>query len=325
MGLKKERTHEIVAAALREGDEYAKAEYGITHETLRRYKRFYRQQLDESGDATIEDPSTDRLLRDIAGKLSRKELEAIAKSGAINRSHELVTTDWFDGDTLTIGVIADTHIGSLYFREDWFDGAVSQFAKRGVDAVFHVGDITEGMSNRPGHIYELKHLGYSEQKDAAIQQLKKLSDWHIYSIDGNHDRWFIKSTGAKVVEDIARELDNMEFIGHDTGTVEIGGIQIQLWHGEDGSSYAKSYRVQKVVESIPVDSRPDVLLTGHVHKQGTWMEQDVYAVLSGCLQNQTPWMRSKRLKAEPGFYVISMDINDGTIVRFAPEFYPYYY
>ena len=325
MGLTKDRTHEIVSAALREGDEYAKAEYGITHETLRRYKRFYRQQLDESGEATIEDPSTDRLLRDIAGKLSKKELQTIAQSGTLDRSNRRISADWFDGDNIKIGVISDTHIGSSYFREDWLDGALNRFAHDGVDVVLHIGDVTEGMSNRPGHIYEIEHLGYSEQKQAAIEQLSKFSDWPMYVIDGNHDRWFIKSNGAKVVQDVCEALPNAEFCGHDTATIDISGIAIQLWHGEDGSSYAHSYRLQKVIEAMPGGAKPNILLTGHVHKAGYFFERNVHAILSGCIQEQTPFMRGKRLPAHPGFWTLDVDVNDGSVVRFSPTFYPYYY
>ena len=49
---------------------------------------------------------------------------------------------------------------------------IKQFEKKKVDIVCQVGDLTEGMSNRPGHIYELSHLGYHEQKKVAIEALE---------------------------------------------------------------------------------------------------------------------------------------------------------
>lgn len=319
-----ERIAEIVSCAIREGDEYAEAQYSINHESLRRYKRFYRQQLEESGDTHIEDVSTDRLLREIANKLSHEELQTIARSGTLDRSHKRIDADWFEGDTLRVGVISDTHIGSLYFRDDWLQGALDRFAHDEVDIVVHVGDVTEGMSNRPGHIYELQHLGYSEQKQAAIEQLQPFTSWPLYMIDGNHDRWFIKSNGAKIVQDIAADLPNTQFIGHDTGAIDIAGIAIQLWHGEDGSSYAHSYRLQKVIEALPGGGKPNILLTGHVHKSGYFFERNVHAILSGCIEEQTPFMRGKRLPAHTGFWTIEADIHDGSVVRFSPTFYPFY-
>jgi predicted phosphodiesterase len=308
-----------------EGDHAAELKYGISHETLRRYRRLVKNDGADSDVGDDFDARTETLLRQIGEKLTKKELEAIAKSGTFDRTERAISADWFDGDQLKVGVITDTHIGSKSFREDWFDGAVDRFLAADVDVVLHVGDISEGMSNRPGHIYELTHLGYSEQLDACVEQMGKLADFPVYAIDGNHDRWFVKSNGAKIVPAVCDALDNMTFLGHDTGTLEIGGIRIQLWHGEDGASYAHSYRLQKVIEALPGGKKPHVLVSGHVHKSGYFFERNVHAFLSGCIQEQTPWMRSKRLPAHPGFWILDMDINAGSVVRMSPTFFPYYY
>ena len=62
------------------------------------------------------------------------------------------------------------------------------------------------MSHRPGHIYELTHLGYAQQKDYAVKLFSQWTDTEIYAIDGNHDRWYIKSNGSLIVKDIDKEL-----------------------------------------------------------------------------------------------------------------------
>ena len=318
-----ERAAEIAAYADREGIDAAERRYGLKRESIRRAQRQAKRQRGESEASPDFEPGVERILREIAERYSDDELKAIAKGGkSYSTETTAVDAGWFDGDTIRFGVLTDTHIGSKYFREDWMDGAVDRFHAEDVDFICHVGDVTEGMSNRPGHIYELTHLGYTEQKQAAIEQLQKLPDVPLYAIDGNHDRWFIKSTGAKIVPDICKEI-GATFLGHDTGEVLVNGIKIQLWHGEDGSSYATSYRIQKVIESLPGGGKPAVLLTGHVHKAGYFFERNIHAVSGGCLQAQTPWMRGKRLSAHTGFWIIEMDINGG-IVRFAPTFYPYY-
>lgn len=318
-----ERSIEIAKYADREGMAAAIKEFGLKHETIRRAKRQVRKTIDESEPQPEMDPSVDRILREIADRYNADELKAIAKGGK-SYSTETVTVDagWFDGDTIKFGVITDTHIGSKFFREDWFEGAADRMHAEDVDFICHVGDVTEGMSNRPGHMYELTHLGYTEQKQAAIEQLQKLPEVPLYVIDGNHDRWFIKSTGAKIVPDICDAI-GATFLGHDTGEIMVNGVKIQLWHGEDGSSYAHSYRLQKVIEALPGGGKPNVLLAGHVHKMGYFFERNIHAISGGCLQAQTPWMRGKRLAAHTGFWIIEMDINNG-IVRFSPDFYPYY-
>ena len=315
----KERIAEIAEYAAAEGDAAAEAEYSISHETLRRYKRRYQQ----NGGVEIDRP-TDRILQDIASKYSKDELKAIAKGGIHQPKNNTIDASWFDGETIKFGVITDTHIGSIDYRQDWFDCALDKFEYGDIDFIAHVGDITEGMSGRAGHIYELEHLGYSRQKAAAVPLMAQLVEIApTYAVAGNHDLWHMKSNGADIVQDICRET-GVEFLGHHFGDINIGGIKIGLHHGDDGSSYAHSYRVQKVIESMAGGTKPNILLTGHVHKSYYFFDRNIHAIGAGCIQQQTAWMRSKRLPAQPGFWIIQADVNDGSVVRFNPQFYAFY-
>jgi len=325
VGTSLSRIEEILDYASDTGDMEAQRIFGISHETLRRYRR--RMKLSKEpikGTAIGFDPSVERMLQEIGARYSPEEIRIIAQGmrpGGHGRRK--ITADWFTGDSMTFGVISDTHIGSRYFREDWFDGAIEMFARRNVDFVVHSGDVTEGLSNRPGHVYELSHIGYAQQKEEAIRQIGKI-ECPCYIVDGNHDRWFMKSAGAQIVDDICKDTPNARFIGTDEGVIDIGGISILLWHGEDGAAYALSYRVQKIVESLSGGQKPNILVTGHDHKQGYFFTRNVQVVMAGCLQEQTPWMRSKRLAAHPGFWIVEVGINNGSIVEFVPHFFPFY-
>jgi predicted phosphodiesterase len=322
--LSDERLTEVVGYALEESDAAAEEKFGISHETLRRYKREHKRLREESEETKIEQ-SKQRILQQIADRFNAKELEAIAKGGMVDTTKtRTVDLGYFGGDNVRFGVMTDTHIGSKYFREDWFDAAVDRFHAADVDFVCHVGDITEGMSNRPGHVYELEKLGYTDQRDESVRLLSTIG-LPIYAIDGNHDRWFIKSNGAKIVPDICERVPDMHFLGHDTGELNVNGATIQMWHGEDGSSYAHSYRLQKVIEALPGGKKPNVLLSGHVHKMGYFFIRNIHAIAGGTLQEQSAWMRGKRLEAHTGFWTIEMDVRDGGVVRFTPTFYPFYY
>jgi predicted phosphodiesterase len=308
------------AEAESEGDAWVKQKYNLTSESLRRYRNHARKLRGENKVSAFDTET--KILKDIRDRYTDAELQAISKGGR-HKAVEAIDADWFDGDTLTIGVISDTHIGSKYFREDWYDGALDRFDHHNVDCIMHVGDLSEGMSNRPGHIYELSHIGYTAQRDECVTQLSK-TDKPIYIISGNHDRWHIKANGADIIQDVCDRLDNVTFCGHDTGDVYISGIHVQLWHGEDSSSYALSYRLQKVIEALPGGRKPNLLLAGHVHKMGYFFIRNVHAISAGSIQEQTPFLRGKRIEVHPGFWVLEMDINDGSIVRFTPTYYPYY-
>ena len=290
----------------------------LTPETLSRYLRLAREKK-------IKGRDTNKMMREIREAYTDDELRAIAKGGRILPGTTKVPIINFDGKRIRIGHMTDTHIGSSYSNEDRIYQAYEEFKKEGVDFITHSGDVSEGMSNRAGHIYELDQLGYAQQKGKCVEIFSQWTDSPIYAIDGNHDRWFIKGSGAKIVEDIAKEVDNFHFIGHDEGDISLGGnATLKLWHGEDGNSYALSYRLQKILESLSGGEKPSILIAGHVHKYVTIFERNVYAIGVGTLQRQTPWMRGKRIAAHVGFVIADYWINDQGVSKMTHTWYPYY-
>lgn len=313
-----EKLQEILDYYTLKGEDKTLEIFNLKQDSLRRY-------LDEAKKRGLGNISVTKYLRDILDTYTEDEIQAIAKGGRITPGYEKVPIISFDGKRIRVGHITDTHIGSLYFNEDYMYQAFDEFRKAGVDFITHSGDVTEGMSNRPGHIYELSELGYDKQKQKAIDIFSQWSDTDIYAIDGNHDRWFIKSNGAYMVKDIDAALDNFHFIGHDEGDISLKGQAImKLWHGEDGSSYALSYRLQKILESLSGGEKPNVIVSGHVHKYVKIFERNVYALGVGCIQRQTKWMRGKRISAHVGFCIADYWVNDKGLAKITETWHPFY-
>lgn len=312
------KLQETINHYVKHGDEKTCEQFGINTETLGRYLR-------EARARSITGNDMNRTLREISEMFSEDELKAIAKGGRIMPGVAKVPIINFDGKRVRVGHITDTHIGSSYASNSRIFQAFEEFRKEKVDLITHSGDVVEGMSNRPGHIYELEHLGYEAQKKASIEIFSQWDDTDIYAISGNHDRWYIKSAGANIVGDIDRELDNFHFIGHDEGDISLKGKAVmKLWHGEDGSSYALSYRLQKILESLSGGEKPNVLVAGHVHKYVKIFERNVHAISAGTLQRQTPWMRGKRLAAHVSFVICDYWINDQGVSKVRETLYPFY-
>ena len=270
------------------------------------------------------EPNKEMVLRQIADMYTSSELQAIAHGGRLLPGYGKVPIISFTGDRIRIGAFGDTHIGSKYTPKDRILQAINEFKKEGCDIVVHTGDVTEGMSGRPGHIYELDQLGYNAQRKEAIEIL---SNWTkpMYLIDGNHDRWFIKSNGALMVKDIAEKLPDGHFLGHDEGDISLmGKAVLKLWHGEDGSSYAVSYRIQKVIESLSGGEKPSVMLFGHTHKSTYLFDRNVHCFSTGSMQSQSSWMRGKRIAAHTGFWIIDIYVNDSGVSKVTSTFYPFY-
>jgi|TARA_R100001530_G_scaffold21864_2_gene17931 predicted phosphodiesterase len=311
-----DRIYEIVAQYLIHGEEKASEILGIKPQSLRRnLRRAKSLGLDiERG----------KVLRDIELNYSKAELLAIAKGARILPGQSKIPMVEFEGDRTRIGIMGDVHFGSKYCLYELVDKAFKEFEDKNCDIVCQVGDLTEGMSNRPGQIYELSHLGYHEQKKVAIEYMSRCPR-PLYMIDGNHDRWFIKSNGALIVPDICDAIEHATFLGHDEGNISLSGTAtVRLWHGEDGSSYAVSYRIQKIVESLTGGQKPNVMLLGHVHKSMYLFDRHIHCYSAGAFQRQTSWMRGKRLASHTGFWIVDIYVNKTGVAKTTGTWYPFY-
>jgi predicted phosphodiesterase len=311
-----QRVREILAFEAVYGNELTLKTYKIKQGTLDRYWRLAKEYK-------IGGLKKSKALRDIADNYDEAELRAIAKGSRVLPGMDKVPQINFSGKTVKFGALSDTHLGSIYTDPAYVKAAFKEFEKEKVDFVTHSGDVTEGMSHRAGHIYELTHLGYTEQKRHAIDVLRECPA-PLYMIDGNHDRWYIKSNGALIVEDICEAIPHTHYLGHDEGDIAIGNTTIKLWHGEDGNSYATSYRIQKVIESLTGGEKPGIMICGHTHKQLYMFERHIHAFSCGSIQKQSKWMRGKRIPAHTGFWIIEATLNNEGIAKITSTWHPFY-
>lgn len=316
MNVKKETLQGYFAYYNLYGEDATLDAFGLSQETFNRYKR----EAKKIG-IDINPKMTDAAK--IAAKLSDAELSALLKSSNVPTKSDNPTYS-FEGETVRFGVLTDTHIGSKYFNENRLLSAFEEFEKQNVAMVFHCGDVVEGVSNRAGHVYECSEFGYQAQKDRAVDLFKKFNHCPIHTISGNHDLWYMKSAGADIVEDICKEVPCMNYCGPHEAVIDINGCKIMLWHGIDGSSYATSYRVQKVIESLSGGEKPGIMLLGHTHKMCYLFERNVHSISAGCIQNQSGFMRGKKLAAHTGFTICEATINNGEVAAFSFKFHPFY-
>ena len=264
-------------------------------------------------------------LRDIGGKYTPEELKAISKSKGIDAftvSPIKVNLD-HEGAEIRFGFFTDAHMGSIYYHESFLDDFIHTCKKHDAQFCIYGGDLTHGMDPKKYNLlYELKHIGYAAQKEYAEQQLSKIP-FPTYLVSGNHDRWY-EVVGANIVKDVCDTVPQAEYIGRDEGDIMVGGIMIRVFHGEDGSSYALSYRTQKLIESFTGGEKPNVLLVGHAHKQGYFFDRHIHAVSGGAMCTQSRWMRSKRMANHAGYHFIKITVDDNGVQEFNISFRPFY-
>ena len=216
-------------------------------------------------------------------------------------------------------LISDTHLASKYDRLDILRYLYAKAEDNNVNYVLHSGDLTEGLSGRPEQLYELKENSYTGQRDYVIDKYPK-SNIPTYLISGNHDIWWYKKCGADICRDISNHRQDLIYLGSDCEDLKIGKLRIRLYHGKGGSSYAKSYKLQKYLDSIPIEERPHILQTGHIHQSFYMKQNTTHCFQTSCLQDLTPFERSMGFNNDKSVWWLDIDMdNKGNPVNIKQE------
>ena len=220
---------------------------------------------------------------------------------------------------LKLLLISDTHLCSKYDRLDILRYLYDKADDKGIKHILHSGDFTDGRSTRPEHIYELREPSYAGQVQYCVDKYPKFSG-NTYVIQGNHDDWWYKSTGSEIVKSIAKDREDIKYLGADSADLKIGKLKIRLFHGIGGLAYAKSYKLQKYLDATPVDDRPDILQTGHIHQSLYMKDDNTHCFQTSCLEDQTPFCRSLGLANDKSCWWVNVDFDDkGNSHSITPE------
>lgn len=237
------------------------------------------------------------------------------------------------GKPISFGVIADMHMASKSERLDVLRDAYAEFERRGISVVLCPGNYVDGECRFNSH--ELKVHGLADQCQYAIDNWPHYPGVTTYFIDGDdHEGWYQQREGIEfgrylMLEAREQGRDDLVYLGYMEADFILeapqGEAVIKLIHAGGGSSYAFSYAAQKLAESFQGGEKPAVAIIGHYHKLDYSFPRSVHCVQAGCAQDQTRFMRKRKLSAHVGFCVITLEQDIfGSITRFVPEFYPYW-
>lgn len=210
---------------------------------------------------------------------------------------------------LKLLLISDTHLASKYDRIDILRYLYQEAEDKGVNYILHSGDVTEGVSGRPQQIYELKEASYTGQRDYVIDKYPE-SNIPTYMIAGNHDLWWVKKAGADIVKDICSKRDDLIYLGSDCEDLKIGKLKIRMYHGKGGQAYAKSYKLQKYLDTIPAEEMPHILQTGHIHQSFYYKQDKTHCFQTSCLQDLTAYERSMGFNNDKSCWWVDVYMDD---------------
>lgn len=232
-----------------------------------------------------------------------------------------------------MGVCGDNHLCSRYERLDVLNALYDRFESEGITTVYNTGNWIDGEARFNKH--DLHTHGLDNQIKYMIEKYPQRKGVVTKFITGDdHEGWYTQREGVDVgrklqLESIAVGRTDLVYLGHMEHDEIIkapnGQTKLRVLHPGGGSSYAISYTSQKIVESYSGGDKPDILFDGHYHKAGYNFIRGVHVVQTGCTQDQTPFMRKKKLAAHLGGWIVDFSTDDnGAVVRFRTEFFPFF-
>lgn len=239
----------------------------------------------------------------------------------------IINKAWQDEETtITFGLMGDTQLGSKYAQLTHLNTYYDICSQRGIKEVYHTGDITDGLKMRLGHEYELYLTSADEMCEDVVNHYPKRDGITTYFITGNHDASLYKHVGLDIGRAISRDRSDLVYLGRDCAVVNLTpNCVLEMRHPWDGSAYALSYKMQKMIEAMESDSKPNILAVGHYHKAEYLFYRNVHAIQTGCFQSQTPFTRGKGISVHLGGWIVTVKVDrNGTIKSIATEFIPFY-
>jgi predicted phosphodiesterase/transposase-like protein len=238
-----------------------------------------------------------------------------------------------DGEWIRFGAVSDTHLCSNYERLDALNALYDLYEREGITTVYHAGnwiDGEAGFNKQDIHVH-----GSGRQCRYFVENYPQRTGIKTYYISGDdHEGWYMQREGIDVgdyAQSLARKAgrEDLVYLGymeHDLAIGEEGSETIlRVLHPGGGSAYAISYTTQKLVESLSGGEKPAIMLAGHYHKAELLYYRNVHIIQTGCVCDQTPFMRKKRLAAHVGGWLVEAHrAPDGSINRLRAEWIPFF-
>lgn len=270
-----------------------------------------------------------RKIRDYIWYLKKRKTQPVPAEKKIivqNQEPEHHKSKWDGTEVIKFAIMGDTQMGSKYSQLTYLHEFYDLCAAEGIKDIYHTGDLVDGLKMRTGHEYELYTVSADDMRDDVVKNYPSRPGITTHFISGNHDASIYKQVGYDICSAIARARPDMEYLGRDCAVVNLTPkCTLELRHPWDGTAYALSYKIQKMIEAMESDSKPNILAVGHYHKAEYLFYRNIHALQTGCFQGQTPFTRGKGISVNVGGWIVTVRVDkDGYIQGFAPEFVPYY-
>ena len=251
----------------------------------------------------------------------------------MDTAHRIDTAQFAETE-FCIGVTADNHIGSKYERNDVLDDLFTRYAAAGVTDVYCAGNWIDG-SGRKFNQHDVYVHGIDNQIANFLEKWPRKPGIKSHILSGDdHEGWFVQDCHVNVghvLQDEARiagrdDIFDLGYMERDVEFVAAGGTAtMRVAHMGGGTGYALSYSMQKYAESLQGGEKPQIVIGGHYHKFDYNYAREIHLIQPGCTEDQTPFMRKKKLQAMLGGCILWIRQNElGILTSVKIEWMPYY-
>lgn len=233
------------------------------------------------------------------------------------------------------GIVSDNHLGSKYAREDVLHDLYDWFEREGITRVYNTGNWIDGEARFNRHDL-LVHGMDAQLKYFADRYPQRKGITTYYVAGDDHEGWYAKDAGvdiglrAQQTAEAAGRTD-LRYLGYMEAYIKLkhavtgNSSQMLLVHPGGGSSYAISYAPQKFIEALQGGEKPAVVVFGHWHKMDVFNYRNVWSIQAGTTEDQTPFMRKKKLEAHVGGLLIELGQDEkGAITECVPRMKRYF-
>jgi hypothetical protein len=220
------------------------------------------------------------------------------------------------------GAIGDTHLCSKQERLEELHDIYRIFEANGIRNVLHTGNYIDGEARFNKH--ELKVHGLDAQLAYMGEHYPENKGIRTLMVSGDdHEGWYGQREGI----DIGFTMQSVMERGGRRDLINLGYMEcfiplkhaktgvtsmVHVVHPGGGSAYAISYTMQKQIEAYEGGEKPTIVLAGHYHKSDHLYIRNVHGFQTGCFQDQTIFMRKKKLSAAIGGWVLFVRQNPET-------------
>ena len=222
--------------------------------------------------------------------------------------------------SIKICFVSDLHLGSLYDRPDILRWIYRECEKREINSIFCSGDYTDGYyPRRPNYSKNQKVSGFKETLEYVLNIHPYSRYVNFYTVAGNHDKTFKDSDNKDICEEVAQRRNDIIYLGQDTADVNLGDIDLRIYHGYGEAKKSYFERVKKYYDSIE-GNKPDLLQMGHIHHSFYTSFDQTHIFQTASITDQPPFVGNSDLGLERSCWFVEIEYDEfGNVTKVIPE------